>query len=115
MTIVLSLFLPPSLSHCSPSQLLFLPLLIHSLPVFASPSYTSPTCHHTTPPSYTLTTCWLAYCTNHTPLQPPSPAIPDTGTLHHNSKNTPKHTQGLQNPAAPISLPSPIHLSIPTF
>jgi hypothetical protein len=35
-------------------QLLFLPFLIHSLPVFASPSSPSPTCH-ITPPSDTLT------------------------------------------------------------
>jgi hypothetical protein len=42
--------------HCSSSQLLFLLLLTHSLPIFISPSYPSPTCHHTTPLSYTLIT-----------------------------------------------------------
>jgi hypothetical protein len=63
--------------HCSPSQLLFLCLLIHSLS-YLHP-HSSPTCHHTTPPSYTLSPCWLAYCTNHTCYQPS--AIPDTRIL----------------------------------
>jgi hypothetical protein len=46
ITIFSSLFLPPSLSflllcytHCFPSQLLFLPLLIHSLPLPSPPPY----------------------------------------------------------------------------
>jgi hypothetical protein len=55
--------------HCLPVQLLFLPLFIHSL-IFTSCSYPSPTCHHTIPLSYTLTTQWLAYCTNYTQPQP---------------------------------------------
>jgi hypothetical protein len=61
-TIFLLLFLSPLHSPlflcynpCSPSKLLFLPLLIHSLPIFASPSYPSSTYHYTTSPSYTLT------------------------------------------------------------
>jgi hypothetical protein len=89
--------------YCSPSQLLFLPLLIHSFPVFTSFSHPPPTCHHTIPPSYTLTTHRLTYCTNFT--QPQRPAIPDTITLHYNNRNTTKHTQGPQNPVAPITLP----------
>jgi hypothetical protein len=78
-----------------------------SPPVFASPSHSTPTCHHTTPPFYLCTTCWLAYCTNHTNPQPP--ASPDTSILHYNSRNRPKHIQGLQNPAAsrPLLSPSP--------
>jgi hypothetical protein len=43
--------------HCSPSQLLFQPLLIHSFPGFMPLFYPPPTCQHTIPPSYTLTTC----------------------------------------------------------
>jgi hypothetical protein len=77
-----SIAVPPSYSFW-PSQ----PL---SPPVFASPSYPSPICHHTTPPSYTLTTHWLAYCMNHTHRH--HPAITDTSTLHYNSRKLPKHT-----------------------
>jgi hypothetical protein len=44
--------------------------LIHSLPIFTSPYYPSPTHHHTIPPSYTLTTPLLAYCTNCTQPSP---------------------------------------------
>jgi hypothetical protein len=62
-----------------------------------------PTCRHPTPPSYTLTTCWLASSTNCTQ----HPAIPDTNTLHYNNRNTPKHIQGPQNPANPIALNHP--------
>jgi hypothetical protein len=91
--------------HCSFSQLLFLPLLIHSLPVFTNPFYPSPTCQNTTPPSYTLTTHWLAYCSNCTQHQPPE--IPDTSTLHYNNRNTPKHTQRPQKPTAPYPFPNP--------
>jgi hypothetical protein len=45
------------------------------LPDFTPASHPPPTCHHTTPPSYTLANCWLTYCTNFT--QPKHPAIPD--------------------------------------
>jgi hypothetical protein len=31
---------------------------------FTCPSLHPPTCHHTLPPSYTLTTFWPIYCTN---------------------------------------------------
>jgi hypothetical protein len=41
--------------HCSPSQLLFLPLLIHAFPLSLS-HHPSSTCYHTIPPSYTITT-----------------------------------------------------------
>jgi hypothetical protein len=99
ITIFLFLFISPVLqSICSPSQLLFLPLLIHSLPVFTSPSYHSPTCRHTTPPSYTLSS--LLY----QQYIPQDPASSDTSTLHYNNRHIPKHTQGQQNPAAPILL-----------
>jgi hypothetical protein len=91
--------------HCSPSQLLFLPLLIHSLPIFASSSYPSPSCHQTTPPPCTLTTYWLDYCTKNT--HPQTPAVPNTSTVHYNSRNTPKHTQGQQNPATILPHPPP--------
>jgi hypothetical protein len=69
--------------HCSPSQLLFLPLLIHAFPLSLS-HHPSSTCYHTIPPSYTITTHWLAYCSHHQP-----PAILDTSTLHNNSGNIP--------------------------
>jgi hypothetical protein len=57
------------------------------------------------PPSYTLTTHWLTYCTNCTHPQPP--AIPDSSTFHCNNRNTPQHKQGPQNPVTPIHLPPP--------
>jgi hypothetical protein len=105
ITIFSSLLSPlhsPSFScakiHCSHSQLLFLPLLTHSPPALTFPSHSPPTCHHTTPPSHTLTACWPTYYTNFT--QPQLPAIPDTSTLHYSNRNTPKHTQEPQNPAA---------------
>jgi hypothetical protein len=90
--------------HCPPSQLSFCPFLSTLSPIFTSSSYLAPTCHKTTPASYILTTCWLAYCTNFT--QPQPPAIPDTSTLHYTNRKTPKHTQGPQNPAAPKTLSS---------
>jgi hypothetical protein len=79
--------LPTTLS--APSQ----PLFCH---VFTSPYYPPPTCHHITPPSYTLTTHWLAYCTNCT--QPQSPAIPDKSNPYCNNGNTttPKYSQRSQ-------------------
>jgi hypothetical protein len=39
------------------------------------------------------------------------PAIPDTSTLHYNNRNTPKHTQVPQNPAAPPVTHPTSHLS----
>jgi hypothetical protein len=84
--------------YCStPSQLL--PLLFHLSLVFTSPFHPPQTCHHTTSPSYTLTTCWLAYSTNCT--QPQTPSIPDTNTFHYNNRNTPKHTQNHKNQQHP--------------
>jgi hypothetical protein len=38
-----------------------------------------------------------------------SPCNPDMNTLHYNNRNTPKHAQGWQNPAAPIPLSPPTH------
>jgi hypothetical protein len=65
ITIFLSLFLPPSLSlpslcynpFFSLATTLSAPSHLLSPPVFTSLFYLSPTCHHTNPPSYTLTTC----------------------------------------------------------
>jgi hypothetical protein len=110
-----SLLHSPSFScatiHSSHSQLLILPLLIHfSPPVFTYPSKPPPTCHHTTPPSYTLTACRLLYHINFT--QPKHPAIHHRSTLHYNNRNIPKHTQGTQKPAAPTLLPPLTH---PTY
>jgi hypothetical protein len=97
--------------HSSCSQLLVLPLLIHlSPPVFTYHSKPCPTCHHTTSPSYTLTTCRLPYHINFT--QPKHPAICHTSTLHYNNRNIPKNTQGTQKPAAPTLLPLLTH---PTY
>jgi hypothetical protein len=45
--------------HCSPSQLFFLSLLMHSFPVFTSASYLPLTCHHTTPHTQHLMTILL--------------------------------------------------------
>jgi membrane-associated phospholipid phosphatase len=103
ITILLSLFLPPSCSFLSLcynsllSQLLFFPIPIHSFLIFTSLLYLPPTCHHTTPPSYTLNTCWLAYCTIYTQSQPL--AIPYTSTLHSTTEihpNTHKVHKTLQ-------------------
>jgi hypothetical protein len=42
--------------------------------------------------------------------------IPDTYTLHCNDRNIPTHTQGPQNPAAPIAFNLPAHpFSCPWF
>jgi hypothetical protein len=49
---------------------------LYSSPVFTALFHPPPTCHDTTHPSYTLTTCWPTYCTHFT--QPQPPAIPDT-------------------------------------
>jgi hypothetical protein len=110
VTILLSSFSSSSLSllilYYIPLFSLLTTLSAPSHPLFPlsfpSPSHLPPTCHHTTPPSYTLTTCWLAYSTNRT--QPQPPAIPDTNTLYYNNRNTPKHTQGSQNPETLITL-----------
>jgi hypothetical protein len=61
-------------------------------PLFTSPFHLPPTCHHTTPPSYTLTMHWLACCKNCTQSQ--TLAIPDTSTLHYNNRNTPNTHKG---------------------
>jgi hypothetical protein len=61
ITILLSLFLPSSLSLLllcyNPSQLLILPFSSTLSPIVTSPFSPPATCHHTTSPSYTLTTC----------------------------------------------------------
>jgi hypothetical protein len=88
--------------QCSPSQLLVLPFSSTLFPIFTSLSYPPPTCQHTNPPSYTLTTHWLDNCTNY--ARPWPPAIPDTSTFHYN-RNIPKHAQGPQNPAVPFLSP----------
>jgi hypothetical protein len=105
-TICSSLFLPPSLS-----LLLLCYNALFSLPTtLSASSHPLSPCHHLpfpsspillpyAPPSYKLTTCWLAYWPT-----TPFPAIPDTSTLHYN-RNIPEHAQGQQNPAAPIPLP----------
>jgi hypothetical protein len=46
-----------------PNYWLFLFLSTLS-PIFTSPSYLPSPCHHSIPPSYKLTTCWLEYWTN---------------------------------------------------
>jgi hypothetical protein len=94
---VLSIVLLPNNFFCPFSSTLS--LYLH-LPLLVFPN-------HTMPPSYTLTTCWLTYCTNF--IQPQTPAIPDTSSLYYNNKNTPKYPQGPQNPAASISLPPLTH------
>jgi hypothetical protein len=86
--------------HSSPSQLLFLPLLIHflHLPTPSPPILPQPPTRLPLPPMhYHL----LTYYTNFT--QPQPPAIPDTSTLHYN-RNTPKDTQGPQTSADPTQL-----------
>jgi hypothetical protein len=101
------------------NPLFFLPTMLSALlstfsPLFTCLSYPSPTCHHTTSPSYTLNTCGLVYCTNC--IYPKLPHIPDINTLHYNNRNPPKHTQGRQHPAAPIPLPlSTSPFSEPSF
>jgi hypothetical protein len=92
-----SIVLPSNYPFCPFSSTLF--------NIFAFSSYHSPTCHHISSPSYTFTTDWLDYHTNHTPLIPP--AIPDIITFHYNSGNTHKHTQGPKHPAATIALSDP--------
>jgi hypothetical protein len=91
--------------HCYPSQLLFLPLLIH---YFALPSTSSPIPPQTVtrlslPPTDSLLIKPLYQLTQPQPLP-----IPDTSTLHYN-RNTPKHTQEPQNPAAHTLLPPLTH------
>jgi hypothetical protein len=88
--------------HCFPSQLLFLPLLIHSLPCIHLSLQTSPNLSPHYPSLLHTHTWWPTYYTNFT--QPQPPAIPDTSTLHYN-RNTPKHTQGPKNPAVFTPLP----------
>jgi hypothetical protein len=60
ITILLSLFLPSSLSLLllcyNPLFSLPTTLSAPSHPLFTSPSYPSLSCHHNTPPSYTLIT-----------------------------------------------------------
>jgi hypothetical protein len=87
--------------HCSPSQLLFLALLIHSFPCLHFPSYPplnlSP--HYTPPHTQHLLTN-LLYQMQQLHL----PEIPDTNTLHYNKRNTQKHTKWSQILVAPIPL-----------
>jgi hypothetical protein len=89
--VFLSLFLPLSsfpLScatiQCSSSHLLFLSLLIHSLPIFACPPTLPQTVTTLLFPLHTHN-----FLTTHTSNCPQSPAIPDTSTLHNNSRNIP--------------------------
>jgi hypothetical protein len=114
ITIFSSLILPPLVSlllRCYNSSsslptILSAPSYALYSHVFTSPSYLPLTCHHTIPPSYTLNTCWLAYCTF---IQPQPSAIPDTSTLHNNNRNIAKHTNGSQNPTAHLPLPPLTH------
>jgi hypothetical protein len=98
--------------HSFSSQVLVLLLFINSWLIFASRYYPSPTCHHITPPSYTLTTHWLAYCTKHThhwPLQYLSQAPSSiTVEIHLNTLTGHKTQQTLYS----FSHPPPL---FPTF
>jgi hypothetical protein len=67
--------------HGSPSQLFFLPPLIHSFPHLHLPLL--PSHNHTTLPSYTLTTCWLPTVYNPSPLQSLTQAPSTTRTEIH--------------------------------
>jgi hypothetical protein len=49
--------------------------------VFTSPSYPTSTFHDTTPPSYTLTICWLTYSTNHIHPKPLQSLIQSPSTI----------------------------------
>jgi hypothetical protein len=77
-----------------------------SPPAFTSSTYPPPTCHQTTTPFYTLTTCWTTYYINFTQLQPPG--IPDTITYTTTIEIHP-NTHRPQNPAAPTLLPLLTH------
>jgi hypothetical protein len=96
--------------HCSPSNYSFCSSSTLS-PIFTSPFYPSPTCHHTAPPSYTLTDCWLVYCTNCTQLQPL--AIPETRFPPLQQKYAQTHTRAsspshfFPHPHTPFLTPSP--------
>jgi hypothetical protein len=90
--------------HCSPSQLLFLPLLIHSFPCLHLLILSSPKLSPHYLPSYTLTTCCLAYCTSCTQPQPLQSLTqtPSTATeIHQTHIRTTK--------------PSSLHTSSPTY
>jgi hypothetical protein len=97
---------------CPPSPVLQCIVLLPNYLFYAFSSTLPPCLHLPFPPSpnlaphypssYTLTTCWLTYCTNCTQ---PNPCNPWHSTLHFNNRDTPKHTQGPQNPAAPHSFP----------
>jgi hypothetical protein len=109
ITIFSSLFSPPSYSLLLCYNPLFsfpttLSAPSHPLspPAFTSPSHPPTNCHHTTPPSYILT-----YCTNFIQPQP----LQSLTQAPYSSRNTPKHTQEPQNPAAPKSLPPLTHLT----
>jgi hypothetical protein len=56
--------------HCSPSQILFLPLLMYSIPIFTSLFYAPSTCHHTVPPSHLLTRLLYQLYTTSAPCNP---------------------------------------------
>jgi hypothetical protein len=93
--------------HCCPPQQLVLPLLIHTvhhpLPsprILPQPVTRLPSLLHTCD----LLTNLLNQC-----YTPQTPAIPNTSTIYHNNRNTPKHTQGLRKPAAPTLLPPLTH------
>jgi hypothetical protein len=77
---------PPNNSFCP-----FLPTLSLAL---TFPSHSSPTCHQTTPPSYTLITHWPTYYTNF--IQPQPPAVPDKAlstTITETHPNTHRTTK----------------------
>jgi hypothetical protein len=107
------------------SLLLSLVLLCYS-PLFSLPNTISafdyllfllssppPTCHHTSLPSHTRNTHWLAYCINCTKSQ--APAIPDTSTLHYN-RNHPNTHKGHKTQQPPYLFPyPPIPFPTPPF
>jgi hypothetical protein len=85
-----------------------------STPALTFPSHSSPTCHQTTPPSYTIITLWLTYYTNFT--QPQPPAIPNTSTFYYNNRNIPNTYKDHKKQQPPHCCPhSPIPLPASTF
>jgi hypothetical protein len=95
-------YIPCTTFCCSPSQLLFLPLFIHSFPCLYLPLLSL-----TIPPSYTLTICWIAYCTKRT--QPQPPAILDTNTSTITTEKCSNTLKGHKNqhPSLHLNLPTP--------
>jgi hypothetical protein len=93
--------------HCSPLNYSFCPLSPSLSSIFTTSSYPpnlSP--HYPIFPTHSHLLTSLLYQL----YTIPAPCNPDTSILHYNNRNIPKHAQGPQNPATPISLPLPTHL-----